>query len=628
MIKQVKIAVLMALALMAVPCAARQQSPNGKLWMEHQSGDNGSTFVVRYEDGRGVTEVMRIPVVGIMTSDGRGGKMTLKEVGKCRRVNEEYTMLTGKRRECSNRANEYVFTFADQRSIDVRMVFRLYDDGVAFRYEMDNMKGAKVTDEMTTFRIAEGTRRWISRFKLDYESFFPAAESGSAGHWAYPVLVEYGKGVWSLLSEANIRLGHSASSLKNEGAVTDYKVTLAENKGEGIDGDWVSPWRVLIVGSLADVVESTLITDVSDPNLFPDAEEWVKPGCASWVYWAYNRGSKDFKIVSKYIDMAHKLSLPYVLIDWEWDIMGNGGTIDDAWKMANERNVRTLVWYNSSTAWTTNGAGGPLFKLNKPEDREKEFAWLEEKGVAGVKIDFFEGDTRATMDYCIGLLECAARHKLLVNFHGATIPRGWQRTYPNFVSAEAVYGAEWYNNAPILTNRAAGHNATLPFTRNVIGSMDYTPCTFSDSQHPHITSHAHELALTVLFESGVQHFADRPESYLAQPQQVQDFMTGLPSVWDDTKLLSGYPASHAVMARRNGDTWYVGGINGLNSEQELKVDLSFLPKGKYNMTVFADSGDKANPWNITTLQSTSADREQPIRMNVAPRGGVVIKITK
>lgn len=154
------------------------------------------------------------------------------------------------------------------------------------------------------------------------------------------------------------------------------------------------------------------------------------------------------------------------------------------------------------------------------------------------------------MAYCISLLEDAAKHNLLVNLHGATIPRGWQRTYPNFMSAEGVYGAEWYNNAPVLTKQAAAHNTTLPFTRNVIGSMDYTPCTFSDSQYPHITTHAHELALLVVFESALQHWADRPESYLAQPDAVRKFMSGLPTVWDDTRLVSGYPGESVVIARK------------------------------------------------------------------------------
>jgi hypothetical protein len=261
------------------------------------------------------------------------------------------------------------------------------------------------------------------------------------------------------------------------------------------------------------------------------------------------------------------------------------------------------------------GAPGPKFRLNKPEDREREFAWCEKIGVAGVKIDFFSGDNQMNMDYCIDLLESAARHHLLVNFHGATIPRGWQRTYPNLLSTEGVYGAEWYNNVPTFTNRAASHNATLPFTRNVVGPMDYTPCTFSDSQHPHITTHAHELALTVLFESALQHLADRPESYLAQPVEVQRFLGRLPSVWDETRLLSGYPGQSVVMARRYGRTWYVAGINGTDESRTLYLPLDFI-KGKHRATLFAD-GD---PWQITTVSKV------PHQLTCKPRGGFVMEL--
>jgi Glycoside hydrolase 97. len=146
------------------------------------------------------------------------------------------------------------------------------------------------------------------------------------------------------------------------------------------------------------------------------------------------------------------------------------------------------------------------------------------------------------------------------------------------LSTEAVYGAEWYNNGPTLTDKAAAHNTTLPFTRNVIGSMDYTPCTFTDSQHPHITTNTHELALTVVFESGLQHLADRPSAYLSQPDEVKNFFRNLPVAWDNTKLLSGYPADHVVMARQKGDTWYIGGLNGTNEQRNLPMNLSFPEK--------------------------------------------------
>jgi hypothetical protein len=234
------------------------------------------------------------------------------------------------------------------------------------------------------------------------------------------------------------------------------------------------------------------------------------------------------------------------------------------------------------------GAPTPKYRLNKPDDREKEFAWCEKIGVAGVKIDFFSGDNQMNMDYCIDLLESAAKHHLLVNFHGATIPRGWQRTYPNLLSTEAVYGAEWYNNVGTFTKKAAAHNATLPFTRNVIGPMDYTPCAFSDSQHPHITSNAHELALTVLYESALQHLADKPGSYYAQPDEVQEFFGKLPTVWDETRFVGGYPADYVVLARRSGDTWYVAGINGTDELKQIALPLEGIVKWQSFTTAFLD----------------------------------------
>ena len=302
-----------------------------------------------------------------------------------------------------------------------------------------------------------------------------------------------------------------------------------------------------------------------------------------------------------------------MLIDAEWDEMKDGKTIEDAIGYAKSKGVRPMIWYNSSVGWV-DGAPTPKFRLNKPEDREREFAWCEKIGVAGVKIDFFSGDSQRNMDYCIDLLACAARHHLLVNFHGATVPRGWQRTYPNLMSTEGVYGAEWYNNVATFTDKAACHNATLPFTRNVIGPMDYTPCTFSDSQHPHITTHAHELALTVLFESGLQHLADRPESFLAQPAEVQQFLSRLPAAWDETRLVSGYPGESVVMARRHGKTWYVAGINGTDREMTLKTPLDFIPQGR--ATLFADG----TPWTVTS------PRTLPQSVSCKPRGGFVLVV--
>ena len=584
---------MVALLCFGVAEARPMVSPNGKISMEKR----GTQYVVSYQ---------RQQVLELTAGDDAWTPQ-----GKSLRVKSDYQMLAGKRRHCTNVANEYRVG---------QLVIRLYNDGLAFRYE-----GTQA--EQTSYRIAEGTKRWMQQWADSYEGFFPLSTTvkqravpsygrqykdadGNCVRWGYPALVEPQNGLFTLITEANIEQGQSASSLYNDGET--FRVVQDEKTPDGKIANH-TPWRVVIIGTLGEVVQSTLVTDVSDANKLEDTS-WIHPGVVSWVYWAYNHGSDDYNIIKKYTDMAATLKLPYVLIDAEWDRMKDGKTVEDAVAYARSQGVKPMIWYNSSVGWV-DGAPTPKFRLNKPEDREKEFAWCEKIGVAGVKIDFFSGDTQRNMDYCIDLMESAARHHLLVNFHGATVPRGWQRTYPNLLSTEGVYGAEWYNNVPTFTDKAACHNATLPFTRNVIGPMDYTPCAFSDSQHPHITSHAHELALTALFENGLQHLADRPESFLAQPQQVQDYLSRLPAAWDETRFVSGYPGESCVLARRSGNTWYVAGINGTDAPKLLPVPLDFV-KGKHKGTLFAD-GD---PWAISTVS------QLPTEIPCKARGGFVMVI--
>ena len=595
--------------------AQKVASPNGKLSLETA----GEGLRLCYQD----QPVLDIPAVGF---EGVSAKPAFTFV---RKVKADYCMLAGKRLHATNEANEYETALGKGG----RMVVRLYNDGLAFRYELSQLSGV-LPKEKTTYRIPEGTKRWMQQWTDSYEGFFPLTTSyktqpvrsfsgtfksadGWNIRWGYPALLEPRDGVFALISEANIERLQSASCLYNDGEL--YRVTPDANTLH-VSDDWYTPWRVAIVGGLADIVESTLVTDVSEPCRLTDTS-WIHPGVVSWIYWAYNHGSDDYNIICKYIDMAATLHLPYMLIDAEWDRMKDGKTVEDAVNYAKEKGVKPMIWYNSSVGWV-DGAPTPKYRLNKPEDREKEFAWCEKIGVAGVKIDFFSGDNQMNMDYCLDLLESAARHHLLVNFHGATIPRGWQRTYPNLMSTEGVYGAEWYNNVPTFTKQAASHNATLPFTRNVIGPMDYTPCAFSDSQHPHITSHAHELALTVLYESALQHLADRPESFLAQPQEVQDFLSSLPSVWDDTRFVCGYPGESAVIARRSGHVWYVAGINGTDEAKTLNFSLGNIVSKSSAIQAFYDGKDQKKPWDIKAL------KQLPTEVACQPRGGFLLKITE
>lgn len=513
-------------------------------------------------------------------------------------VHVDYQMHVGKKSNCTNAYREQRYISADKKET---LVLRVYNDGVAFKAISPNHVTVKTTC----------TNSWLMRWHDSYEDFFiKNREQKVDERLAYPALFEYDDNLFALLSESGVDKTNAATSM----------YVCATNRFDlRPEGTEQGGWQTLIIGSLKDIVESTLITDNSAPSAW---NSYGDPGVASWIYWANNHGSNDFRIIKQYVDMAVKLHLPYVLIDAEWDEMNKipaneGRTIEDAVRYAVEHGIKPMIWYNSSIGWI-NGAPGPKFRLNKPEDCEREFAWCERLGIKGVKIDFFSGDNNMNIKYMAELLECAAKHNLLVNFHGVTTMRGWQRTYPNLITSEAVYGAEWYNNVPTFTRKAARHNATLPFTRNVIGSMDYTPCAFSDSQHPHITTHAHELALTALYESGIQHLADSPESLLAQPVEVRKYLSSLPTVWDETRFISGYPGESVVLARRSGETWYVAGINGTDETKTLSIDL---PVKNATGIMFEDGNPSKNPWKISRFKNHDVNF-----ITCQPRGGFVMVI--
>ena len=527
-------------------------SPNKKIGVSWDNPVKGLRVI--YKKGDVPISVVQLENIGLQLQRASGDEFNYVSSSAVTSIREDYTMITGKRRHCTNEGNQQVFHFENGQNVSLDLELRVYDDGIAFRYVFPQpTKEICVTDENTAFVFQEGITRWTQKLNQAYEDFYlknkGRVQGYTAGQWGFPALFEVAGSVFTLISEANVAKGNCGSWLNNASSASSYKVEMAEPTN--VSGRWCSPWRVAIIGSLADVVESTLVTDVSEPCRLSDVS-WIKPGVVSWIYWAYNHGSRDYQIIKKYIDFAADFHLPYMLIDAEWDEMGNGGNVEDALAYAKQKNIAPLLWYNSSTAWC---AFGPLYRLNKPEMRQKEFAWLESMGVKGIKVDFFSQDSISTMNY-------------------------------------------------------------------VVGPMDYTPCTFTDSQHPHITSNGHELALLVAFESALQHLADRPEGYHAQPAEIRSFISSLPTVWDDTKLLSGYPSSYVVLARKSGDCWYIAGLNGTNGKKSLAVDLSFIQEPVKEITLYAD-GKERNQFDIQML---SGLKKAIHEVDCLPRGGFVMKV--
>ena len=598
---------------------ARFESPDRRL----SAAVDGQTILLTWQGDRPVTRIH----LGLVTEQGNlDSALVLKKSTSPQKVDADYTMITGKRSHCRNQANEKVFTYANPDGQTLEAIVRLYNDGIAIRYRLP--EGVVVTDDRTSYHVATGVDRWIAPYDYGNEQPFPHDTEGKAvrdrymrvmtdGRWSYPALVEPQQDLFLLIAESDLRRNDSGSYLVNADDSEQYRVQLV---GPAAFCDGLSPWRFAIVGSLADVVESTLVTDLATPCRIADPA-WIEPGVSSWIYWAYNHGSKDFTLVKQYIDLAADMGWPYCLVDWEWPEMTGGGDIHDVMAYAREKGIKINLWYNSGTSWVGPSAPQPQDRLNTAENREREMQWLNEIGASGVKVDFFSPDNDTTVNYYLDILEDAARHHLLVDFHGCTIPNGWQRTWPNLMSMEGIFGAEWYNNYPLMTRLAATHNATIVYTRNVIGPMDYTPGAFTDSQFPHITTNAHELALPVLYESGLQHMADRPEGFASLPAEARQVYSTLPAAWDDTRLLAGYPGQSAVLARRSGQTWYVAGINGTDEDIDLAFSLDRLNSAAKTARLFSD-GEADRDIRVSDLALDGS----PVSIPCRPRGGFLLVI--
>jgi hypothetical protein len=613
------------------------QSPNKKLAINLQMGHDGEWYlkINRLADKNTVGIIPKI-TLGLSRSDQDFSKKLLfLKTSKTKLIQEHYELPFGKKSVRENEANEITVSFENPTKAKLNLILRAYNDGITFRYEFPEKKGSyTMNDELTAYQIPKENKRWLEKWNPANEGLYTTSinENILQQEWCYPALFNTAdKSCWFLVHEADLDRNYCGTKLSNTADSNTYKLTFPDpkdgrGKGEAkprITLPWKSPWRVITIGNLSDIVESTLIEDVSAPMRFKTTD-WIKPGKVSWNYWSSNHGTKDFKIVCEFADLAEKMNWPYTLLDWEWDSMTNGGNLEDALKYIHSKGIKPLMWYNSGGdhTWVPST---PKDRMLTHENRIQEFTKLKKLGVVGVKVDFFESEKQDMIQYYLDILEDAAQFEMMVYFHGCLVPRGWSRTYPNLMTYEAVRGAEWYNNGPEFSTTAPEHNTILPFTRNAVGAMDYTPVTFTNSQFPHHTSYGHELALSVLFESPLQHLADRPEGYYALPEDAKTFLKEVPTTWDDTKLIDGYPGDDVTIARRKGEVWYVGGITAAESKEITKnINLSFLKSGVYYKAIIIADGshDKAFASKIMLV-----DKNSTLEVKLLRRGGFAISLT-
>ncbi|HEX5170339.1 MAG TPA: glycoside hydrolase family 97 catalytic domain-containing protein [Cyclobacteriaceae bacterium] len=562
----------------------------------------------------------------------------LKFISKSKEtVKESYRLLVGKKLQCSNKAKEQTLVFENPAHEKIELTFRAYQDGIAFRYHFPANDGTthKIVQEKTGFAIPNTAKAWIQPYDLNvrmkpcYETYYengiaPGTPSPNPAGWAFPALFNIGEN-WALVTEAGLDETYCATHLEDRSGNGIYTIRFPEREEVTSSADpepvsslpWTTPWRVIIIGpSLGAVQKSSLVTDVSPGSTLTDTS-WIKPGRASWSWWSVGSSPRDFQAQKEYVDFTASMGWEYVLIDSGWPWM-EGGNAEDVVRYANSKGVGIFLWYHS-------GMGRERDTLSManlmafPESRKKELQRIRDWGVKGIKVDFFDSDKQPVIQRYMDILRDADDYHIMVNFHGSTLPRGWERTYPHLVSMESVKGAEGYGRQDFC-DRAPSHNTILPFTRNIVGPMDYTPVTFTNKREAiRQTSVGHELALSIVFESGVFHFADRMSSYQSLPEAPKNFLKQVPVTWDETRYVAGIPGSYVVLARRKGSDWYIGGINGKNEPMEITLDLSFLKK-EVTMELITD--DEADG-TFTNRKVKTDGKKTTVRLK--PRGGFVAK---
>lgn len=558
------------------------------------------------------------------------------------KIDDNYTMITGKRKENHAKANETTISFKNSNNIPLQIVLRAYDEGVAFRYRFPEVKDTvRVTKEFTTFNIPANGKAWIQSYHFpadwapSYEEMYSngtpigQAAPDSSGY-SFAALFETNNN-WLLLTEAGLDENFYGSHLQQNCDSGIYKIAAPQTgEANGLydsyataNTPFASPWRTFIISnSPAAIVESNLVFHLSEANKLGDIS-WVKPGRSSWSWWSDHPSSKNYNSLKKYVDLSKQMGWEYSLIDANWDIM-KGGNIEQLIAYAKQQNVGLSLWYNSAgphSAITER----PRDIMSDPVKRKDEFKKLNSWGVKTVKVDFFNSDKQELIKQYIGILKDAAAEHIMVVTHGCTLPRGWSRTYPNLLSMEAVHGAEQYNWDTAFARQGPQQNIIYAFTRNVVGPMDYTPVTFSS--YPcctHATSNAYELALPVLFESGVTHFADAAENFLKTDSITHSYLRSVPVSWDDTKFIQGYPGKELIIARQKSNEWYIAGVNGEAKEKTISLNLNFLSQGNYNITILKDG---ATSTDIATEQK-SYSMGAPLQIKMSPNGGFIIWIKK
>lgn len=644
----VKFFIVMAMLLgSSVASAENKQitSPDGKLVVTVADMDGRPSYSVSYDN---VLFLKPSPLGMIANIGDFSSGMSLEKNVSTNKIDETYELASIKKSKVHYVANEAVFSFTQQGKTIYDVIFRISNNDVAFKYKMypqGETLSCVVKQEVTGFAFPDGTTTFLcpqskpmggfARTSPSYETSYTADDAAGKNGWGegytFPCLFRNGDNGWVLVSETGVNGGYCASRLLGHKGGT-YTIGFPQ-EGEANGNGTVSlgialpgetPWRTITVGkTLAPIVETTVPFDVVKPLYQAKGEYTYGRGSWSWIIGM--DGSTNYKEQLRYIDFSAAMGYQSVLVDALWDKQIGRDKIEELAKYGKNKGVALYLWYNSNGYWN-DAPQTPRGIMDNAIARRKEMKWMQSIGIRGIKVDFFGGDKQMTMQLYEDILSDANEYGLLVIFHGCTLPRGWERMYPNFASSEAVLASENLHFSQGSCDNEA-FNATLhPFIRNTVGSMDFGGSALNKYYNAdnaprgsrRVTSDVYALATAVLFQSPVQHFALAPNNLTDAPAWAIDFMKEVPTTWDEVRFIDGYPGKYVILARRHGDKWYIAGVNAQKETLQLKVNLPMFSNGE-KVRLFSD--DKVLQGGVKQI---GIGKKQELQLTIPCNGGVLI----
>ncbi len=621
-------------------------SPNGKLVVNVSANNGAPTYSINYN---GKLFLKESPL-GLKTNVGDFSQgLTLNEKVSEQKVDEIYELPNIKQSKVHYRASEGVFSFLKDNKPAFDVIFRVSNNDVAFQYKVYPQKerlSCMVNEETSGFVFPEGTTTFLTAqskamvgfartmpsYEIPYNADAPMGENGQGNGYTFPCLFKVKDSGWVLISETGVDSRYCGSRLigRTGGLYTIGFPMEEENNGNGTAAPGLAltgetPWRTITVGeTLAPIVETTVPFDVVKPRY--EASQKYKYTKGSWSWIMKMDGATVYDVQKQYIDFSAAMAYETVLVDALWDTQIGREKIAELAKYGATKNLGLYLWYNSNGYWN-DAPQGPRGIMDNTIARRKEMAWMKSIGVRGIKVDFFGGDKQVTMKQYEDILYDANDFGIMVIFHGCTLPRGWERMYPNYAASEAVLASENLHFGQRSCDYEAFNACLHPFIRNAVGSMDFGGSALNKFYNANntpgrgskrITSDVYALATAVLFQSGVQHFALAPNNLTDAPEWAISFMKEVPTTWDEVRFIDGYPGKYVVLARRHGEKWYVAGINAQKETLKLNVKLPMIQAGT-EFKLYSDD-DLLNG----KVSTTKMNKKQEIELSIPGNGGALI----